>query len=448
MTRNANRLITMTAALALLAPACGDDGGMSSMNTPDAMPMTGGPDAGGGAAACPDHPNVTEMSGVCAITGGENAPVTDDLTLTADVEWLLNGPVFIGDDTDETILTIEPGTTVYGGTGSFLLIQRGSKIMAEGTADAPIVFTSAKPEGQRGPEDWGGLVLNGRAPINNGDASGEAPGEAGTGTYGGDQPEDSSGVLTYVRVEFSGNKVDAENELNGIGFQGVGSGTTIDYVQAHMTSDDGVEFFGGTVDVRHLVLTGADDDSLDWTGGWTGTAQFVVAEQLPASGTEAERGIEADNLEANHMAEPYSSPVLSNLTLMARSGNTSEGVRFRRGTRAKLYNSIVTGFDGICINVTDDQTLANIDDGSLAVDNVILNCGGGAINAEASGLETDATVVTDDAMLTGWMPEAGSPALGMGTTAATGASFESVDYAGAFDGDTDWTEGWINLSEN
>lgn len=424
-----------------LSVACGgdddDDGGNG-----------GNPDAGSSSIVCPDHPNVTPLGSVCAISGSDTAPITQDLHLTSDADYLLDGPVFIGDDAAETVLTIDAGVTVYGGDGAFLLIQRGSKIEAEGTAAAPIVFTSAKEVGSRGPEDWGGLVINGKAPINNADSGdGSAPGEAGTGRYGGNDAADDSGTLKYVRVEFAGNKVDSENELNGIAFQGVGNGTTVDFIQTHMTSDDGIEFFGGTVEVKHVVVTGSDDDSIDWTGGWQGKAQFVVAEQSAASGPEAERGIEADNLEANNSAAPFSDPTLSNFTLIARTGNTSNGMRLRRGTRGEFHNFVITGFEGFCVNVTETQTEANVDDESLVISNHVHDCASGsAAEGKAVQLCQDEAVEANP-LLNAWQPQAGSPALAIGA-GPTDSFFDTVDYAGAFDGTNDWTAGWIETATN
>lgn len=421
--------------------ACSDDSGGDD---PDAAVGADAPNS-----TCPDHPNVTDMGAVCAISGGDTTPVTEHLTLTANNEYLLDGPVFIGDDNQETVLDIEAGTTIYGGDGSFLLIQRGSKIMANGTADAPIIMTSAKAVGTRGPSDWGGLVINGRAPINNGDGQGQAEGEAGTGLYGGDDPTDNSGVLTYVRIEFAGNKVDTENELNGVAFQGVGNGTIVDYVQTHMTSDDGIEFFGGTVEVKHIVINGSDDDSIDWTGGWSGKAQFIIAQQLPGSGVEAERGIEADNLEGDNSATPFSSPVMSNVTVIARDGNPAEGMRLRRGTRGELHNFIVTGFGGYCVRVSEAQTEANVDDGTLVVANHVHNCTTGAAEpGKAAELVAGQSTEGDPMLNDNWQPMNGSPALGIGA-GPTDPWFDTVDYAGAFaDESDDWATGWLATAEN
>src|SRR5688572_24978918 len=212
------------AALALTINAC--------VNPPEQPP----PPAGNGFTCDGD---------LCTVTG----PITEDTTFTADKRWLLQGGVFVGDDVDPAAspatLTIEPGTTIFGDTAtlSFLLITRGSKIIADGTADAPIVFTSAKEPGARGRGDWGGLVVNGQAPVNG--CSGDpcvSLGEAGTGTYGGSIANDDSGILRFVRVEFSGALIDDENELNAFAFQGVGTGTVIENLHAHMTSDDCIEF--------------------------------------------------------------------------------------------------------------------------------------------------------------------------------------------------------------
>ena len=460
------RISTLVSLLpmSLVTLACGDGDDDDMMMDSSATDTS--------AAACGDHPAVAAMGSVCAITGGATAPITTDLRLEAGTDYLLNGPVFIGDDSAETVLTIEPGVTVFGGAGAFLLVQRGSKIMASGTAAAPIVFTSAQAVGERGPSDWGGLVINGRAPINNSDqADGSAPGEADTGRYGGMMPADSSGVLEYVRVEFAGFKVDSENELNGIAFQGVGSGTTVDYIQTHVTSDDGIEFFGGTVGVKHAVVTGSDDDGIDWTGGWTGKVQFAVVEQLAASGPDAERGIEADNLQSNNMKTPYSDPVLSNVTLISRPGNSAEGIRLRRGTRGELHNFIVTDFGGHCIRVTDLQTMTNVKDDELVVKNHVHDCalGSTADNKDPAVVNNDAdpdndvidggqsrdlatkagaNVVSAEPKLGAmWMPASDSPALGLGNSPSD-SFFTGVDYAGAFDGTNNWAAGWIETATN
>ena len=255
-----------------------------------------GPSEPNQATTCPA--GTTGLGELCALSGR----ITASLTLTADKDYLLNGPVFIGDGTAETVLTIEAGTTIYGlkdpGAPGTLIVDRGSKLEANGTKDAPIVFTSDQLEGQRDRGDWGGLIINGYAPINGCDeAPCSAEGEGSTGSYGGDDPADSSGTLRYVRVEYAGTLFSEDNELNGIAFQGVGSGTTVEYVQVHMNKDDGIEFFGGTVSAKYVVLTGIGDDSIDWTDGWTGNIQYGIVKQYEDDG---DNGIEADNNKANN----------------------------------------------------------------------------------------------------------------------------------------------------
>ncbi len=261
--------------------------------------------------ACPAEetpPTTTEGfscdGDLCTVTG----PILSDVTFTKDKQWVLQGGVFVGDDSDPaaapTTLTIEPGTTIFGDTAtlSFLLITRGSKIVADGTREEPIVFTSAADVGSRARGQWGGLVVNGQAPVNGcaGDPC-TLSGEAGTGTYGGARDDDDSGVLRFVRIEFPGKLIDAENELNGIALQGVGRGTVIDSIQVHMGADDCIEFFGGTAEAKHIVCSGVADDNLDWTFGWTGKVQFLVAQQHDDAG---ERGVEADNNEDNNALAP------------------------------------------------------------------------------------------------------------------------------------------------
>ena len=254
-------------------------------------------------AACDDSlvtPNPDPASVTMPTCGGMPAEVlsgtiTQNKTLTADKRWLLSGQVKV---TQKATLTIEPGTTVCGDATdpqkvSFLNIDQDAKLVADGSREKPIVFTSSRKPGERRTSDWGGVVLRGRAPINlppgDGSACGSLEGNAGSyGPCGTLRSDDSSGVLRYVRIEFAGREVAPDNELNGLTFGGVGSGTVIDYVQVHRGSDDAFEFFGGTVNVRHLVATGALDDSFDWDQGYSGKGQFLVSQQILADGSGSE----------------------------------------------------------------------------------------------------------------------------------------------------------------
>ena len=256
-----------------------------------------------------------------------------------------------------------------------LAIRRNSQIIAEGTAEEPIVFTSSKEPGTRARGDWGGLIINGKASINTcGDETElcEAFGEGGTGYYGGNDDTDSSGVLKYVRVEFAGTLVSPENEMNGIAFQGVGSGTEVDYLQVHMNADDGVEFFGGTVGIKHVVLTGIGDDSLDWTDGWRGKAQHVVIQQYDDNG---DNGSEADNNGDANDAEPRSNPMLANFTIIGSPDLESSdlGLLLREGTAADIINTVVVGFNDAGLDIDNSATWTQANAGNLIFDSVHLN---------------------------------------------------------------------------
>ena len=313
---------------------------------------------------------------VCALKGR----YTSNLELDNSKIWALRGGVYIGNDNkDNATLTIKAGTKIIGQSGAdFLVITRGSKIYALGTKEAPITMTSAKAAGKRTRGDWGGLIINGNAPINDcrpGSSVCEAEGEGDSGLYGGNNPDDNSGILTYLRVEFAGHEITPENELNGIAFQGVGRGTSVDYIQVHRNADDGVEFFGGTVNVKHLYLSGNKDDSLDWTSGWQGKGQFILVEQSPDA---ADNGIEADNLKSPMNANPRSNPTLANMTIIGPKkelGAGSVGILLRRGTAAKIFNSIVTGFIPGCLNIDNAETYlygARIEGGVVSATNLVM----------------------------------------------------------------------------
>ena len=240
---------------------------------------------------------------VIVVTG----EVTGAETWVSTNYYVLRGAVFVRAG---GTLNIQAGTRVIGESGSVgtLIVERGGRLNAIGTRSGPIVFTSDQPIGQRGRGDWGGIIINGRAPINFG--GGEAAGEGDTGVYGGTDPNDNSGILQYVRVEFSGIEFSPDNELNGIAFQAVGRGTQLDYVQAHMSRDDAIELFGGTADVSTGDVQ-CGGRRLDWTFGWSGRAQFIAITQR---GDDADNGIEADNNEFNNNVLPRSNPQIYNIT--------------------------------------------------------------------------------------------------------------------------------------
>ncbi|MBD3358559.1 MAG: hypothetical protein GF363_15475 [Chitinivibrionales bacterium] len=292
--------------------------------------------------------------------------ITTDLTLGAiDKPYILRGYVVV--DSPHTLI-IEPGVTIHGEKSSIgtLIISRGAKIIAVGTQTAPIVFTSDQPKGQRKPGDWGGLVINGNAPINNGDANGQKMGEGNTGWYGGDDPTDNSGTLQYIRVEFAGRKYNPKKQLNGIAFQGVGAGTTVDHIQVHLCKDDGIEFFGGNVCAKYILCLGSHDDSFDWTDGWRGKGQFWISYQ--ESDEEGDKGIEGNNVSQDDPdvgQSPVSEATLYNISLIGNEEASGlVGANFRKGTKIRLYNSIIQEFGtGLKIDADSWNTFTQSTDG-------------------------------------------------------------------------------------
>jgi hypothetical protein len=267
------------------------------------------------------------------------------------------------------MLNIQAGTRVIGESGSVgtLIVLRGGRLNALGTREQPIVFTSDQPIGARARGDWGGLIINGRAPVNI--EGGEGVGEADTGVYGGDNPNDSSGIMRYVRVEFAGVEFSPDNELNGIAFQGVGRGGTYEYIQVHMNRDDALEWFGGTADIKYAVASNAADDSFDWTFGWTGRAQFVAIHQRS---DDADWGIEADNNEFNNNLLPRSNPQIYNVTICGdpdrnEGAESVRAVLFRRGTAVTFRNFVIAGSKNLGMQIDGTSTLAQVDNGTTQI---------------------------------------------------------------------------------
>ena len=343
---------------------------------------------------------------VCVLTFPDSAPITGDVTLSNDAIYALNGAVFVGngigedgtDAGDDGNLTIEAGTTIVGTAGAgfedatawveavnagaadvevsdsdvdYMVVKPGSNIFVEGTASAPVIMTGVSDltgEVRAGSEaQWGGFVVSGLATQNNcneadlGTAACVANGEGASGYYGGTDDEDSSGSIEYLQVKYAGYKFSNEDELNGIAFQAVGSGTVLDYIQVHNGSDDGIEFFGGTAGIKHFVVTGASDDSLDWTDGWRGFAQYGVIVQTLFPATDAARSkdnvIEADNYGSDMDRAPRSFPKMANITMVQDYGGDT--LLLREGTGAFILNSIIAGNpddSSYCLDVDDNET--------------------------------------------------------------------------------------------
>ncbi|MEM7675853.1 MAG: ABC transporter substrate-binding protein, partial [Myxococcota bacterium] len=410
--------------------------------------------------------------GVCTLTG----VITENQTLTANFRYLLRGTVFVGDGTNPTTLTVQPGTTILGerATTGTLVVRRGSQLQAVGSVESPIVFTSDRAQGNRAPGDWGGIILNGRAPINRCGLDAEqcatfnqAFGEGGTGFYGGDNPNDNSGELRYVRIEFAGKLLSPENELNGLALQGVGRGTVLDYIQIHRGKDDGIEFFGGTVDFKHVLVTGAQDDSFDWTEGWTGRGQFLVVQQWP---DDSDNGIEADNNDQGRDTLPRARPLLTNLTLVGvpTSESSDLGILLREGTGAEIRNSVVFGFNDACFDIDHPETWATTGStpSGIIIENSIFSC---ATNFEEEAEDPmtvesfitstnpgNSVLPTTDSILRSpfntinpdMRPASGSAAETGAASIPSDAFFEQVTYRGGVAPNSDWTLGWTTYVEN
>jgi len=386
----------------------------------------------------------------------KNGQITASETWTADNRYLIQGALFVRAG---ATLTIQAGTTIFGdqATTGTLIVDRGAQIIAQGTATSPIVFTSSAAVGSRARGQWGGLILNGRAPLNI--PGGEAEGEGGTGTYGGDDPTDSSGILRYVRVEFAGIEFSPDNELNGIAFQGTGAGTTCDHLQVKFNQDDGFEWFGGTTACKYLVSTANADDSFDWTDGWQGRGQFWIGQQR---GDEADNGFESDSNAENRNAQPRSAPTIYNVTLLGdpdtNEGTASDiGMLLREGTGGIFRNFIVQGFKEIGVSVVDvSQGLVGSE--LIMTNSIVTGNGQGSFEGDGGQWLNDPSnsganpQIADPYNLTApnFMPSAGGAARNGAVPVATPPNdgfFESVDFIGGMGG-TDWTQGWTNYTQN
>jgi hypothetical protein len=429
---------------------------------------------------------------VCSLSGA----VTSNLTLVAGNYYKLDGKVAVGKDmgADGTksggvsaTLTIEPGVTIFGESGNdYLVVMRGSDIHAVGTSSAPIIMTGRQDI--LGEADiintrglWGGLVILGQSPINKcsfstaGSATSagtrvspcekEVEGSAGD-IMGGESPNDSSGSLKYVRVQYAGYEVFPGNELNGITFGGVGNGTLVDYIQVHNNQDDCVEFFGGTVDVKRLICTGAGDDNLDIDWGYQGRLQYVLVQQTDGVGDHI---VESDNTNADkavgYLTEPRSNPIVSNFTFL--SSGKDDVFKLKEGVSGQYYNGVAVVKDGStnCIETTYAETA---DDGAVtphfSMNSVAMQCNGfvktDASEGGATVAEIEAIVREGTNNLYGANSGGGSytntlsgPVNGSAETAATVTAipdiynadtfFDTTDYIGAVKNSTDnWYKNW------
>ena len=461
-------------------------------------------------ASCPEGTlEETPINGVkvCSVSGVIASP---GITLTAGVHYVLDGRVDVGVDrsldanssASESVLTIEPGVTVFGKSGDdYLVVNRGNKINAIGTASAPIVMTSESDllgmtQIASSDAQWGGVVILGNAisnnctyiggarPTDDSCADNEVEGVTPTAYFGGEDPTDNSGTLKYVRVQYAGYTIGLDNELNGITFGGVGSGTTVEYVQVHNNSDDGVEMFGGSVDVKYLVITGASDDSIDLDEGYNGRMQHVIVSQVTRNDGAGDKLVESDNKDKDSTetytwgTEPRTNPKIANFTFV--SNNKNNGIHLKEGVSGQYYNGLVVA-QNYCIqgDGKGDEQIVNDSSVTPAVsfNSVGFDCGTtntDIVDNALAEMESDAANVTTAqliAHITGASPTYGfytaktldngtySPTLNhvipgtaeLGLTAVDVATvlsddwFDEANYVGALksaNAEDQWYRGW------
>ncbi len=387
-------------------------------------------------------------------------------------KYTLKGYVYI---TDGNTLTIAPGSVIVSDITEkgALIIERGAKLIADGRAADPIVFTSGKAIGQRTPGDWGGIILLGKATTNR--PQDPAPIiEGGVGRkYGGTEPNDESGILRFVRIEFAGIAAEPGSEINGLTMGGVGSGTIIENVQVSFGNDDAYEFFGGTVNCKNLIAFATADDDYDFDFGYSGKIQYAIACRKPdfVDGGDAGNGIECDNDGSGSTAAPVTRPQLSNFTFVGpnnatgTAANHNFGNRWRRSTQFVLRNSIMIGWQKAGLSLESDNTIKSYyTDGTSEFRNNLVHA---VVSPYKSGnvvLATDALLKTkaesqacktytsgDSARLTApyystapkFLPVTGSPALTGASFTGMNSYFVATTFIGAM-GTTDWTANWTN----
>jgi hypothetical protein len=441
-------------------------------------------DTGGTPGGDNDDPNVSKV-----LTG----TVDKSITLRKGT-FTLKGYVYVNNG---ATLTIEAGSIIKSDVTEkgALVIERGSRLLAEGTASEPIIFTSGKASGQRAQGDWGGIILLGKAPTNR--PTSPAPIiEGGVNRpYGGTDAGDNSGILRYVRIEFSGIAAEPNSEINGLTCGGVGSGTVLENIQVSFGSDDAYEFFGGTVNAKNLIAYATYDDDFDFDFGFSGKIQFGVSLRDKPSDTDQANGIECDNDGSGTTAAPITKPQLSNFTFIGPYDTTGSSAlhgysnRWRRSTRFVLANSLLIGHRLAGFSIESGNSMADyMTNGNSVFKNNIIAVYKDPYRADSSAArnivthfpanpltsqqtsemraeaalamktkaETQGNVTLasrDDVQLTdpfnfaapNWLPKAGSPALTGASFTDMDAFFSSTTYRGAF-GATNWTTGWTSFT--
>ena len=408
MKKNYWNLCAMALSAALLISSCGDD------NNGEKVPE-GGED---------DFLLTGSLAENKTLKGGTTYKLSGDYTVKVGATLIIEAGAKIEAVDDDVV--------------DYILIEQGAKIDAQGTSDNPIIMTSEKKE----PGAWGGIHICGKARINAEGGAGTS--EIGDASYGGTDDADNSGTLRYIRVEYAGYKFNADKEANGFTFYGVGNGTKLEYLQAYAGTDDGFEWFGGSVNAKYLVSTNNSDDSFDWTEGWTGKGQFFIAyqEEQTTLGYDCDALIEADNNGDNATLTPVSCPVLANLTLV---GNNSEegkrGIRLRAGTYAKIYNTLVKGKPN-CLTTETAETETSLVNGNSILSNVWI----ASAFSGKEGIYTAEMFAKDDVnkenqeitLTDGYI----GTIEGGDDMPAVDGFFVAAPYKGAISNDNNWTAGW------
>ncbi len=435
-----------------------------------------------------DEPQPQPQSSLVVLEGA----LTSELALDASKKYLIKGQYIVRAG---GILRIPAGTILFGdrATKGTLIIDRGGKIFAEGTPEKPIIFTSKFDPGERDRGDWGGVIILGRAPNNSANLTIE--GISPPIEFGGDDPDDNSGVFRYVRIEFAGVALTPNNEVNSLTMGGVGRGTQIDHVQVSYGGDDGFEWFGGTVNGKYLVSYATWDDDFDGDFGWSGRVQFALAIRDPFGADQSgSNGFEMDNDPSGSPSTPYTEPVFSNVTILgpidrrgaSRSNNYQNCLHLRRNAAVSLFNSVVGGFPtGLRIDGGSGSTADHYSNNRAFLRNsVLLADSGNATRALVGGQgNTDSVtraiwntpgagneliVEADLTAIAGYsssnpMPffvkisgqanpnlrlPASSPLANgadFGHPKLSGGFFQSVPFRGALDPNSDWTDGWTHF---
>lgn len=402
--------------------------------------------------------------------------ISANRTLTNDKIWILKGYVYVPNG---VTLTIQPGTVIKGDTTNtdrgILVVERGGRLMAEGTASSPIVFTSGKQPGQKQAGDWGGIFICGKGVTNQGV---DLVGEGGINrNYGGNDNNDNSGVLRYVRIEYAGYVASANSEVNALSLGAVGSGTQIDHIQIWYPKDDGIECWGGAVNLKYVSIFGTSDDDLDFDFGYTGKIQYAYIVKDPAVADQGDQsnGIECDNENTAQAPQPYTRPVISNVTLCGPNSGTANdrhnyAMRWRRDTRFAMYNSIFAGWLKAGFSIESALTGQGYKENNSAFKYNLVHAIANPYLADASaGGQIDAAAMKTKAESEGCVTMTSStqvlnasafslsspnPLPLNGSIALSGAVFtdadvndaffDKVNHRGAF-GTTNWLQGWTNF---